>query len=215
MTRISKALKSARDLRADPAQPDDADRPAGNIDRAHCLPLPAPGAGGGIGVRDLARDAEQERDGVLGGGDRIGARGVQDEYAGPGRRIEIDVVDADPSPSDHAQVGASGEHLLGDLGFTAHHQGVGIAHGGEQGRDIGAIDIDDARGGGKSLAGSGIDRIADDDRGACSAGIMLIGGRWISRSVSHGLGAFLREVSGDDVKQGVEVIGGGYPGTVQ
>ena len=47
-----------------------------------------------IGLRDIARHGGEERDGVLGGSDGVGGGCVDDEAAGLGGRLEVDIVDA-------------------------------------------------------------------------------------------------------------------------
>ena len=56
-----------------------------------------------------AGDAVQERQRVLGGGDRVAGRSVDDDDAGPGRGLEVDVVDADPGPPDDDQPRPGGD----------------------------------------------------------------------------------------------------------
>ena len=57
----------------------------------------------GGGLRDVAREREQHGDRVLGGGDVAAAGRVHDHDAALGRRVDVDVVDADAGAADDAQ----------------------------------------------------------------------------------------------------------------
>ena len=87
-----------RDGLADLAEPDDPERPAAQLEAGElgALPLAAPERG--VGGGDPAGDAVEQREGVLGGRDRVAGRGVDDDDPGPRRGIEVDVVDADARP---------------------------------------------------------------------------------------------------------------------
>ena len=94
------------DRLADLAEPDDAERPAAQLEPGELGPLPLAAADRGVGRGDLAGDAVQQGERVLGGRDRVAGRGVDDGDPGPRRRVEVDVVDADPGPADDRQPGA-------------------------------------------------------------------------------------------------------------
>jgi hypothetical protein len=82
-----------------------------------------------VGLRDIARHGGDERDGVLGGGDGVGGGRVDDEAAGLGGGLEVDVVDADSRPADDAEPAARRlEHLPRDARRAAHHQRVHERH---------------------------------------------------------------------------------------
>ena len=49
----------------------------------------------GVGLRDVARHGEQQRQGQLGGRDDVAARRVHDDDAAARGRVQVDVVDAD------------------------------------------------------------------------------------------------------------------------
>jgi hypothetical protein len=68
-----------------------------------------------VRLGDVARQREHQRDGVLGGRDDVGLRRVGDDDAALGGRLDVDVVDADPGPADHAQVVGAADQLGGQL----------------------------------------------------------------------------------------------------
>ncbi len=70
---------------------------------------------------------------MLGGGDDVGVGGVDDHDPPPGGRLDVDVVEPDARPSDHDEVAARLEDLLGDVGLGADHEGVRPLDGLEQG----------------------------------------------------------------------------------
>ena len=65
-----------------------------------------------------------QRERVLGGGDRVAGRGVDDGDPGPRRRVEVDVVDADPGPADDDEPRAGGDELGVDLDLAADDERV-------------------------------------------------------------------------------------------
>ena len=97
-------------------------------------------------------------------GDRVGAGRVEHEHARAGRGRDVDVVDADPGARDHTQTWRRGQHVARDLGLAAYDESVGVAHGGEERRNVSAVDVDNGRGGGQSVPRAGVDGVADDDR---------------------------------------------------
>ena len=113
---------------ADVAEADDAEHLVAHLGAEPLLPLPAPRAHAGRGLRDVARQGEQQRDRVLGGGDVGSAGRVHDHDALLGGGIDVDVVDADARPADHAQRVRPREHVGGDLGAAADDEGVEAAH---------------------------------------------------------------------------------------
>src|SRR5207248_9902585 len=70
---------------------------------------------------------QHEGDGVLGGGDHIAGRRVDDDDAAPGGGVDIDVVDADAGAADHVELVAGPDHLSGDAGLAAHDQRLVVA----------------------------------------------------------------------------------------
>ena len=84
----------------DLAQPDDPERSAAELHALERAPRPFAAAHGGIGRGHAPREREQERQGVLGGGDRVAGRRVDDGDPGARGRVQVDVVDADAGPPD-------------------------------------------------------------------------------------------------------------------
>ena len=93
------------DQRADPAQPDHAEHLAVQLDPLPAGALPPAGDQGGVGLRDVAGLGQQEGHGVLGGGEDVGLRGVDDHHPAAGGGGHVDVVEPDAGPADHHQVG--------------------------------------------------------------------------------------------------------------
>ena len=78
----------------------------------------------GVGGGKLAGQRHHQRDGVLGGGDRIAERRVHHDDAGGGRGRDIDIVDADAGAADDFQVLRGLDHIGGDLGRGADGDAV-------------------------------------------------------------------------------------------
>ena len=112
------------DLGADLAETEHAERLLAQLDAHELRTLPETGMKRTIGCREVAGQREHHGDDVLGRGDGVTGGRVEDEHAMPGRRFDVDVVDADAGASDHAQPGRRGEHLGGDLGLAANHERV-------------------------------------------------------------------------------------------
>src|SRR5437868_2347660 len=107
-----KAERPPCDLLADSPETEHAEGLAGELDAAVRLPLPASLLQRGVRLRDVARERDEQADGVLGGRDDGGLRRVRDDDAAARRRLDVDVVDADASASDHLQV----RRALDDVG---------------------------------------------------------------------------------------------------
>ena len=88
-----------RDGLADLAEADDPERPAAQLEPGELGALPLAAAERRVGRGDPAGDPVEQGQRVLGGGDRVAGRGVDDDDPGPRRRIEVDVVDADARPA--------------------------------------------------------------------------------------------------------------------
>ena len=69
------------------------------------LAVPAPFAQRSAPLRRVAREREHQRKRLLGRGDRVRARRVEDDDAGVGRGIDVDRVDADARARDDRSVG--------------------------------------------------------------------------------------------------------------
>src|SRR5581483_2131754 len=154
---------AARDLRANLAEADDAQRLAAQLDADEAGAVPLAGPERGIGVRDVAREREHERDGVLGGGDRVPERRIDDDHAALGRRGEVDIVDADAGTADDVQLLRCREDLARHLRLAAHDERLVGTDGGDQvlGGQAGAdVDLGLAAQEGDAVFG---DRVGDED----------------------------------------------------
>jgi hypothetical protein len=130
--------------------------------------------------------ASKQGDRVLGGGDGVGARRVEDEDAGPRRRPEVDVVDADAGPGDDPEPGGGLEHLLVDLRLAADDQGVDVADRGQERGAVGAVDVDHRRRLFEAGPSDRVDGVADDDPRAVRAGIPIVAVRRRRRGARRG-----------------------------
>ncbi len=112
---------------ADIAGADDAERLAGDLDAHELRLLPLAGLGRGVRGRKLAGDGEHQRDGVLGGGDRVAEGRVHDDDAAARGGRDIHIVDADAGAADDLEVGRRRDQLLGRLGGGADGKAVIVA----------------------------------------------------------------------------------------
>ena len=115
------------DDRADVAAADHAERLAENLDAHELVLFPLAGAGRGVGLGNLPRQRQHQRDGVLGGGDRVAERRVHHDHAAGGRGRDVDVVDADAGAADHLQLFRLLENFRRHLGGRADRQAVVVA----------------------------------------------------------------------------------------
>ena len=120
-------MRARGDDRADVAAADDAERLAGQLDAHEAVLFPFARLGRGVGRRDLAGEREHQRDGMLGGGDRIAEGRVHHDDAARRRGGNVDVVDADAGAADDLQLRRALEQLGGDLGRGADRQAVIVA----------------------------------------------------------------------------------------
>ena len=77
---------------------------------------------------DVARLGEQQSHRLFGRGEDVGLGGVHDHHAQFGGLGEVDVVEADPGPSNDQQVLTGLEGRGVHLGGRANDQGVRAAH---------------------------------------------------------------------------------------
>ena len=94
---------AARDLAADPAEAEDAERLVGELDAAPTRSLPAPFDQRCVGLRDVAGEREKQADGVFGGGDDVRLGRVRDDDPAARGGVDVDVVDPHPRATDHAE----------------------------------------------------------------------------------------------------------------
>src|SRR4029079_614297 len=95
---------AARDLLADAAEAEHAERLARQLDPAVRLALPPSLLQRRMRLRDVARERDEQADRVLRRGDDRRLRRVRDDDAAPRRGLDIDVVDADACAPDHLEV---------------------------------------------------------------------------------------------------------------
>ena len=113
-----------RDGLADLAETDDAERPPAQLEPGELRALPFAPADRRVGRGDPAGDGVEQCQRVLGRRDRVAGRGIDDDDARAGRRLEVDVVDPDPGPPDDGQPRPRGDELGIDLDLAADDQGV-------------------------------------------------------------------------------------------
>ena len=129
---------------------------------SHLLRSQRPCGERGVGLRHVAGLREQQRHGVLGGGDDVALRRVDDHHAAAGGGVDVDVVEADAGPADDHQVAAGLEHLGGDLRGGADDQRVGAHDVGEQLRQV-ELDVDLVACGAESVEAALGDLFGDED----------------------------------------------------
>ena len=121
----AEGARARRDVAADAAETDDAERLAGEFGADQLEPVPTPFAQRLHGLRDVAREREHQAEGVFGRGDRVGGRRVEHDDAGCGRRGDVDRVDADARARDDGQLRTGRQQVAVDARFRAHDQSVG------------------------------------------------------------------------------------------
>ena len=95
--------RAPRHLPADAAEAEHAEHLVRELDTAPLRALPAALDQRRVGLRDVARQREQQPDRVLGRRDDIRLGRVRDDDAAPGRRVDVDVVDSDAGAPDHLE----------------------------------------------------------------------------------------------------------------
>ena len=94
------ALGAVGDDRPDIAAADQTEDLAHELDAHEPVLFPFAGTGRAVGGRDLTGQGQHQGDRVLGRGDRVAERRVHHDDAALGRRLHVDIVDADPCPAD-------------------------------------------------------------------------------------------------------------------
>ncbi len=79
-------------------------------------------------LREVAGDGHHHRHRQLSDGDRIAARRIHHHDPMPVRRLQVDVVHADPGATDHLEVSAGFDDFRGHLGGAAHGERVVLAN---------------------------------------------------------------------------------------
>jgi hypothetical protein len=88
------------------------------------LAVPLPRLHGAIRLGHAARERQQDRDGVLGGGDGVAGRHVHHHHAAACARLDIDVVDAHAGPDDRLEIRGRLEQRRGHLRRGPHDEAV-------------------------------------------------------------------------------------------
>ena len=120
----AEALRAGGDELADAAEAEDPERLLVDLDAAELRALPLAGGEAGVRLRDVARQREHQRDGVLRRGDDVRLRRVGDDDAALGGRLDVDVVDPDAGAADHAQVVRAADQVRRQLGRRADEDPV-------------------------------------------------------------------------------------------
>ena len=122
----AEALGPSGDFGTYPPQSGDTQCLVANLDAHESATPPLAALDGAMGLGDVPGKSQHQGDGVLGGGDRVARRGVDDGDTGAGGRLKVDVVHADPGPGDDLQLLARADDLRRNLGLAAHDQCVVI-----------------------------------------------------------------------------------------
>ena len=120
-------LRPVGDELADPPEADHAERLA--VELVAGEPRAGPFASDQRGVRlgDVPAQRQRQRQGVLGGGDRVRLGRVDDHDPALGGRVDVDVVHAGSRPADHLQPRAALDQVRGQLGGRPDHDPVELA----------------------------------------------------------------------------------------
>ncbi len=111
----AEALGAGGDELADAAEAEDAERLLVDLDAAELRALPLAGGEAGVRLRDVARQRQHQRDGVLRGGDDVRLRRVGDDDPALGGRLDVDVVDPDAGAADDLEVVGAADQVGGQL----------------------------------------------------------------------------------------------------
>jgi hypothetical protein len=120
-------LRALGDELADAPEAEHAERLVHQLDARVLRAVPAAGDEAGVGLRDVAREREQQAERVLGGRHDVRLRRVGDDDAALGRGGDVDVVDADARAADDLQPVGARDQLRGDLRRAAHDERVVLA----------------------------------------------------------------------------------------
>ena len=90
----------------------------------HLRALPATLLQRRVGLRDVARERDDQADRLLGGRDDRRLGRVRDDDPAPRRRLDVDVVDTDAGAADHLQVRRALDQVGRELRRRANHDRV-------------------------------------------------------------------------------------------
>ena len=151
------------DEHADAAESDDADGLLVELDAGVPAALPLPARERRVRRADVAGGREHQRDGELGGADDVGGGGVDDHHAVLGRRLDVDVVEADTGPGHDLEPLGREQRLLVDRGGGADQDRVDVGNGVEQFGPVGAVAEADLEVGAQCVHGGGAELFSDEN----------------------------------------------------
>ena len=123
----AEAVGAGRDQLADPAEAEDAERLGMQLDTGEPGAVPGTGDEGGMRLRHVAGQRQQQRHGVLGRCDHIRLRRVGDHDAQTGRGLDVDVVHADARARNDPQPGRPGQQARVKLGRRTDQDALELA----------------------------------------------------------------------------------------
>ena len=120
------------DFAADAPQADDTQDLIPKFESQETGALPAAGLDRLVCLRDVARQRQHHRHRVLGGGDRVAGGCIDDQHAGTGSGLDIDVVHASAGSPDDLEAGARLNDAGIDPRLAPHDEGVVLGNAGDQ-----------------------------------------------------------------------------------
>ena len=110
---------ASRDELPDAAEAEHAEHLVRELDAAPLRALPAAVLQRRVRLRDVARERDEQADGVLGRRDDVRVRCIRDDDPLTGGGVDVDVVDPDPGAADHLQPRRPSDQIRGQLGGRA------------------------------------------------------------------------------------------------
>ena len=123
----AQAAAALRHDAADAPQADHSQALASQLAAHQVLLVPLALAHLPVGARDVPGEGAEQGDRQLPGGRRVARRRVHDDHPALGGSVAVDVVHADPRPTDHAQGSRRFEHAARDARGGAHDQSVDLS----------------------------------------------------------------------------------------
>ena len=114
---------AAGKFRADAAHAEDAEGFIVELDALIFFAVPTTGLHAGIGLRDIAGDADKERKGMLGGGNGVATGSVHDDDTTTRCGIHIDIVHAHAGTTDDFEICGGLKDGGGHFGLAANDEG--------------------------------------------------------------------------------------------
>ncbi len=167
------AVRALGNFGADIAEADDAQRLASDLCADELRPSPLASFHRSVRLRHRTREREEQRDRVLGRGDDVSARSVDDEDSLPRRGRDVDVVDSHARAPNHPQAAPGFQNPGGHLGLAPHHQGVEVGNALDQVSLAELVDDRDLTCATKALEAVLGERVGDEDPGHWAQGTTL------------------------------------------